>query len=132
MKAGTVASPVRTILGDALSGLKQVATASAQVCATSPPFYLLRCDDTQTAWPDGWTGELGHEEHPNDYVRHLLFIFDEVWRVLEDDGCLWVNLADTFHNKQASLIESSQPAQWARQDRVRRWTQSRLWQAAAI
>jgi hypothetical protein len=43
MKAGTVASPVRTILGDALTGLKQVERGSVQVCGTSPPFYLLRC-----------------------------------------------------------------------------------------
>src|SRR5207244_10829301 len=60
-KAGTVASPVQTILGDALAGLKQVETGSVQVCATSPPFYLLRCYGTKIHWPDGWSGELGHE-----------------------------------------------------------------------
>jgi DNA modification methylase len=104
-----VASPVRTILGDALSGLKEVETGSVQVCATSPPFYLLRCYDTKTQWPDGWSGELGHEEHPNDFVRHLLFILDEVWRVLKDDGCAWVNLADTFNNKQGKKGTTNAP-----------------------
>jgi DNA modification methylase len=100
---------VRTLLTDALSGLKQVETASVQVCATSPPFYLLRSYGTKTRWPDGWEGELGHEEHPNDFVRHLLHVFDEVWRVLKNDGCLWVNLADTFNNKQGKKGTTNAP-----------------------
>lgn len=108
-KAASVASPVKVILGDALSGLKQVETDSVQVCATSPPFYLLRSYGTKTEWPDGWAGELGHEDHPNDFVRHLLFVFDEVWRVLRDDGCLWVNLADTFNNKQGKKGTTNAP-----------------------
>lgn len=70
-----------------MSGLKQVETGVVQVAATSPPFYLLRSYGTKTEWPDGWKGELGHEDHPNDFVRHLLYVFDEVWRVLKDDGC---------------------------------------------
>jgi len=85
---------------DALSGLASVSDRSVQVALTSPPFYLLRRYGTETAWPDGWLGELGHEPHPNQFVRHLLDVFDQVWRVLRDDGCLWVNLADTYNNKQ--------------------------------
>lgn len=60
-------------------------------------------------WPDGWEGELGHEPHPNDFIRHLLLIFDEVWRVLKDDGCLWVNLADTYNNKQGKKGTTNAP-----------------------
>jgi DNA modification methylase len=89
-------SPVQMIMDDALGGLKSLEARTVQVCATSPPFYLLRSYGTTSRWPDGWEGELGHEEHPNDFIRHLLFVFDEVWRVLKDDGCLWVNLADTW------------------------------------
>ena len=85
---------------DALSALRQLPDSSVQVTLTSPPFYLLRRYGTLVQWPDGWHGELGHEPHPNDFVRHLLNVFDEVWRVLKDDGCLWVNLADTYNNKQ--------------------------------
>jgi site-specific DNA-methyltransferase (cytosine-N4-specific) len=101
--------PVRILLTDALSGLKQIETGSVQVCATSPPFYLLRSYGTESKWPDGWTGQLGHENHPHDFIRHLLFIFDEVWRVLKDDGCLWVNLADTFNNKQGKKGTTNAP-----------------------
>ena len=82
--------PIPVLHTDALTGLKSVASASAQVCLTSPPFYLLRRYGTATTWPDGWEGELGHEPHPNDFTRHLLHVFDEVWRTLRDDGWLLV------------------------------------------
>jgi site-specific DNA-methyltransferase (cytosine-N4-specific) len=102
--------PVRLFHTDALSGLKQIETGLVQVAATSPPFYLLRSYGTKTEWPDGWRGELGHEDHPNDFIRHLLCVFDEVWRVLKDKGCLWVNLADTFNNKQGKKGTTNAPA----------------------
>jgi site-specific DNA-methyltransferase (cytosine-N4-specific) len=102
--------PVRMLLTDSLSGLKKIESESVQVCATSPPFYLLRSyGTTAISWPDGWVGELGHESHPNEFVRHLLFIFDEVWRVLKNDGCMWVNLADTFNNKQGKKGTTNAP-----------------------
>lgn len=94
---------------DALSGLKQIPSESVQSTLTSPPFYLLRRYGTSTKWPDGWVGELGHESHPNEFVRHLLHVFDEVWRVLRNDGCLWVNLADTFNNKQGKRGTTNAP-----------------------
>ncbi|MBI3797345.1 MAG: site-specific DNA-methyltransferase [Deltaproteobacteria bacterium] len=100
---------IRVLTSDALTGLKTLPGKAAQACLTSPPFYLLRRYGTSVSWPDGWKGELGHEPHPNDFVRHLLFVFDEVWRVLRDDGCLWVNLADTFNNKQGKKGTTNAP-----------------------
>ena len=109
LKEISTVNPIQVLQADALSGLKSVASASAQVCLTSPPFYLLRRYGTATTWPDGWEGELGHEPHPNDFTRHLLHVFDEVWRTLRDDGCLWVNLADTFNNKQGKKGTTNAP-----------------------
>ena len=110
LKQISTVNPVRVLHADALTGLKSVASSSVQVCLTSPPpFYLLRRYGTATAWPDGWEGELGHEPHPNDFVCHLLQVFDEVWRTLLDDGCLWVNLADTFNNKQGKKGTTNAP-----------------------
>lgn len=100
---------VQVLNTDALTSLRTLATANVQACLTSPPFYLLRRYGTTSAWPDGWEGELGHESHPNEFVRHLLHVFDEVWRVLRDDGCLWVNLADTFNNKQGKKGTTNAP-----------------------
>lgn len=100
---------IQVLATDAISGLQSLAPGSVQVCLTSPPFYLLRNYGSSTNWPDGWEGELGHEAHPNEFVRHLLNVFDEAWRVLRDDGCLWVNLADTFNNKQGKKGTTNAP-----------------------
>ena len=101
--------PLRVLTSDAITSLRGVPDACAQVALTSPPFYLLRRYGASTSWPDGWEGELGHEPHPNDFVRHLVQVFDEVWRVLRDDGCLWVNLADTYNNKQGKKGTTNAP-----------------------
>jgi DNA modification methylase len=101
--------PIQILSTDALSGLRSLPSNSVQVGLTSPPFYLLRRYGTTASWPDGWEGELGHESHPNHFVRHLLNVFDEVWRVLRDDGCLWVNLADTYNNRQGKKGTTNAP-----------------------
>lgn len=108
-KTRLVEPPLRVLSMDALSGLRDVTSNSVQTVLTSPPFYLLRRYGTSVTWCDGWEGELGHEAHPNHFVRHLLDIFDEAWRVLKNDGCLWVNLADTFNNKQGKKGTTNAP-----------------------
>lgn len=40
--------------------------------------------------------QLGLEPKPDDFVENLCKVFDEVWRVLRDDGTLWLNLGDTY------------------------------------
>ena len=101
----TTSQSLQTLTTDALTGVRSLPSNTVQVGLTSPPSRY----GTSTVWPDGWKGELGHENHPNDFVRHLLNIFDEVWRVLRDDGCLWVNLADTFNNRQGKKGTTNAP-----------------------
>ncbi|OGM09207.1 hypothetical protein A2Z67_04675 [Candidatus Woesebacteria bacterium RBG_13_36_22] len=43
-----------------------------------------------------WKGQLGCESHYDDFIRHLCDIFDEVKRVLRDDGIIFVNLSDSY------------------------------------
>ena len=40
--------------------------------------------------------QIGLEQTPQDFVESLCQIFDEVWRVLKDDGTIWVNLGDSY------------------------------------
>jgi len=55
-----------------------------------------------------WRGELGLEPRFQDYIRHLLQIFAEVKRVLKPDGCVFVNLGDSFNGaKDSNTIHSS-------------------------
>lgn len=43
-----------------------------------------------------WAGALGLEPSPELFVEHTVLLFREVWRVLRDDGTLWLNLGDSY------------------------------------
>jgi len=45
---------------------------------------------------NAWKGQLGLEPTFDLYLKHLCDIFDEVKRVLRDDGTIWVNLGDIY------------------------------------
>lgn len=74
--------------GDCLDILKTLPSESANCCVTSPPYYGLR--------DYGVDGQIGCEDTPQKYVEKLTEIFGEVFRVLKDDGTLWLNLADSY------------------------------------
>ena len=40
--------------------------------------------------------QIGMESTPDAYVTALCTVFQEVWRVLKDDGTLWLNLGDSY------------------------------------
>ena len=84
-------------IGHALEILKTFPDSSINMCITSPPYWGLRDYKTNSVkWQDGWIGELGTEPDFNAYINHLCDIFDEVKRVLKDDGTCWVNIGDTY------------------------------------
>lgn len=74
--------------GDALAVLPTLPEQSVQTCITSPPYWGLR--------DYGHDEQLGLEPTPAEYVANLVAIFAEVWRVLRDDGTLWLNLGDSY------------------------------------
>jgi len=43
-----------------------------------------------------WRGSLGNEPSISQFISNLISIFDEVYRVLRNDGSCWVNLGDTY------------------------------------
>ena len=43
-----------------------------------------------------WRGCLGLEPTVDLYLEHLVSVFREIWRVLRDDGTLWLNLGDSY------------------------------------
>lgn len=55
--------------------------------------------------------QIGLEVSPIEYVNQLCLVFDEVWRVLKDDGTLWLNLGDTYvgSGSKGSLVDPKQP-----------------------
>jgi DNA modification methylase len=80
----------RIMVGDAVSRLRELPDGSVRTCVTSPPYWGLR--------DYGNDGQLGLEPTPQEFVENLCQVFDEVWRVLADDGTLWVNLGDSYAN----------------------------------
>lgn len=82
---------ISTLHGDCTELLPTLAPGSVQCIVTSPPYFGLRryTDDPR---------EIGNEPTPAEYVAHLVAVFDAAWRVLADDGVLWLNLGDSYAN----------------------------------
>tara|TARA_R100000329_G_scaffold31661_1_gene29300 strand:+ start:3244 stop:4071 length:828 start_codon:yes stop_codon:yes gene_type:complete len=82
-----------TILhGDVLQRLKDIPDDYVQMVCTSPPYWALR--DYQA------DGQFGLEETPELYVEKLVEIGQEIKRVLRKDGTFWLNIGDTYRDKQ--------------------------------
>jgi site-specific DNA-methyltransferase (adenine-specific) len=43
-----------------------------------------------------WKGVIGLEPTPEAYITNMVAVFRQVWRVLRDDGTLWLNLGDSY------------------------------------
>ena len=77
------------LIGDARQRLAGLPAGSARTCVTSPPYFGLR--------DYGVDGQIGLEETPEAYVAEMVALFREVWRVLADDGTLWLNIGDSYN-----------------------------------
>ncbi len=100
------------ILGDNLLVMPTLPEKYFHTCVTSPPYWGLRDYGIPASeWPEitfspmsglptvtvpVWTGCLGLEPTPEMFVAHTVHVFREVWRVLRDDGTLWVNYGDSY------------------------------------
>lgn len=74
--------------GDCLEILPTLEANSVHCCVTSPPYFGLR--------DYGHADQIGLEPTPDQYVAKLVEVFRHVWRVLRDDGTLWLNLGDSY------------------------------------
>ena len=74
--------------GDCIEMMRTLKNQSVNCCVTSPPYFALR--------DYGHEGQIGQENMPEDYVLKIVSVFQEVKRVLRDDGTLWLNIGDTY------------------------------------
>lgn len=86
------ASGVTIYQGDAIEVLRELPVESVQCCITSPPYWGLR--------DYGVAGQIGLEIDYRDYITNIAAVFVEVWRVLRDDGTLWLNMGDSYNNRE--------------------------------
>lgn len=80
-------------VGDCIESMKRLPDQCINTCVTSPPYFGLR--------DYGVEGQLGAEPTPNEFVEALVRVFREVWRVLRDDGTVWLNLGDSYARNPA-------------------------------
>tara|TARA_R100000808_G_scaffold6400_1_gene19027 strand:+ start:3131 stop:3958 length:828 start_codon:yes stop_codon:yes gene_type:complete len=84
------------LIGDVREKLKELDDRFVQCCVTSPPYWGLRNYQEKK--------QLGLEETPEEYVENMVKVFREVKRVLKDDGTCWLNLGDSYYNKNLAGI----------------------------
>ena len=95
--------------GDCLDVLEELPNKSVHSVMTSPPYWNLRDYDHDD--------QLGLERTSDDYVQNIAEVMDKVQEVLRDDGSLWLNLGDTYDNKDLQQI----PARVALELQERGW-----------
>ncbi len=83
-----MSDPVTLLHGDTIERMASLPARCVQCCVTSPPYWGLR--------DYGVDGQIGLESSPDEFVAKMVEVFRGVWRVLRDDGTLWLNLGDSY------------------------------------
>lgn len=82
---------------DCLEGCRGLPDKSVDCVITSPPYFQLR----DYGYPEQWGLEPTYQE----YLEYLWSLMDEIWRVLKDEGTVWINLGDTYSNKTQGAFD---------------------------
>jgi DNA modification methylase len=76
---------------DCIEGMKMLPDKCVDMVITSPPYYNLRDYGTK--------GQIGLEDTVDEYIEKLISVFNEVFRVLKDEGGCWVNIDDVYRKQ---------------------------------
>ncbi len=68
------------------------------------PLHGMRCMEC-----DAWSGCLGLEPTIEMFVEHIVYVFSRVWRVLRNDGTVWLNLGDSYAGSGRRTEKHSNP-----------------------
>lgn len=82
------------IQGNSKEKLKLLPDKSVRCCVTSPPYFNLRNYNHED--------QMGLEETPEEYVANMVELFNEVKRILTDDGTLWLNIGDSYNSASSN------------------------------
>lgn len=95
--------------------------ATVHCVVTSPPYWSLRkyAGEQERDWPavqyspmpglpeltvDPMRYALGLESTPEAYIGHMVLVFQEVWRVLREDGVCWIVIGDSYMEGDLIMI----------------------------
>ncbi len=76
------------LCGDAQRALALLPSESAQTVLTSPPYWSLR--------DYGVEDQIGRDDSLAAYIQSIVSAFDELRRVLREDGTVWLNVGDSY------------------------------------
>lgn len=90
------ASPLLNVVinGDALEVARSQPDESVNLIISSPPYWGLRKYLPDESEFKGL--EIGSEETLDDYIHSLVTLFREMRRILRKDGCMWLNMGDSY------------------------------------
>jgi site-specific DNA-methyltransferase (adenine-specific) len=86
----------KILWGDIRSVANQIPDNVVQTIITSPPYFGHR---SYGAKPDS-EYEIGRESSLDVYIANLISCFSAIKSKLREDGLLWLNLGDTYINKE--------------------------------
>lgn len=96
-----------TILqGDCLQKLRELPAESVNCCVTSPPYWGLR--------DYGVAGQIGLESTFEEFLEKLVAVFQEVRRVLKNDGTCWVNMGDSYASGGGAGVQGKRGQRFGR------------------
>lgn len=76
------------LCGDAEDALRLLPDKSIQTVLTSPPYWSLR--------DYGVEDQIGRDDSLGAYIDSILRTFNQVRRVLRNDGTVWLNVGDSY------------------------------------
>lgn len=76
------------VCGPAVDALGLLPAGCVQTVVTSPPYWSLRDYEAE--------GQIGRDDALGEYVKSIVMAFDQVRRVLTDDGTVWLNVGDSY------------------------------------
>lgn len=86
-----------TIYNKSSESMKELADESVNVSISSPPYWTMKVYQLDS-------NQLGQERSVDEYINNLKKHYLEIFRVLKNDGSLFVNINDCCRNGEYQLV----------------------------
>ena len=78
--------------------MSELEDGEVQLVFTSPPYWNKRKYSNDEDW-------LGNEKTPEEYIDNIINHFDDTHRVLNDKGSFFLNIGDTFKDRNLQTVD---------------------------
>ncbi len=84
------------LIGDIVEKLAEIPTSSIDLIITSPPYWKQRDYGTEA--------QIGQEKTPDEYIKRMVEVAEQLKRVLKNSGSYFLNIGDKYIKKALQLI----------------------------